>query len=317
MFTFNSRDAHRQLTPARVHLPFQKPIGDILPEKTKTEDDDADPALLRLPAPALRGTWARAYALLTRLVAQVGWDELLKTRSTVFVMEEEYRMQKAQVETRAISGTDDVKGPKVVIHEDGQAVRKSSDDDDASTRGMMSASSTDFRTSVTDKHPSDEPAGVPTIKVSTDDSETRTEDGTQETGETVATRKSVETAETAVNNIQVDPVERPPQSAVGEEEKPLEAHSLTDKEPFSFSNKRLCERWLDNLFMVLYEVSLIFVSAYKQVERSTFFFFVTTGPPRVDYFPRRSRSLQDPACRISQNGPGVGDPGGTWLAVAP
>ena len=26
------------------------------------------------------------------------------------------------------------------------------------------------------------------------------------------------------------------------------------QEPFSFSNKRLCERWLDNLFMVLYEV---------------------------------------------------------------
>lgn len=30
--------------------------------------------------------------------------------------------------------------------------------------------------------------------------------------------------------------------------------AVAEKEPFSFSNKRLCERWLDNLFMVLYEV---------------------------------------------------------------
>lgn len=41
MFTFNGRDAHRNLTPARVHLPFQRSIGDILPERQKTEDDEA------------------------------------------------------------------------------------------------------------------------------------------------------------------------------------------------------------------------------------------------------------------------------------
>ncbi len=57
--------------------------------------DQADIALLRLPAPGLRGTFAKAYALLARLVSQIGWDELLKTRSAVFVMEEEYRAQKA------------------------------------------------------------------------------------------------------------------------------------------------------------------------------------------------------------------------------
>lgn len=39
MFTFNGRDAHRALVPAKVHLPFQRQIGDILPEKTKSEDD--------------------------------------------------------------------------------------------------------------------------------------------------------------------------------------------------------------------------------------------------------------------------------------
>ena len=40
MFTFNGRDAHRPLAVAKVHLPFHRPIGEILPEKQKTEDDE-------------------------------------------------------------------------------------------------------------------------------------------------------------------------------------------------------------------------------------------------------------------------------------
>ena len=40
MFTFNGRDTHRSLQTARVHLPFQRPIGEILPEKQKTSDDE-------------------------------------------------------------------------------------------------------------------------------------------------------------------------------------------------------------------------------------------------------------------------------------
>jgi hypothetical protein len=45
MFTFNGRDAHRNLTPSRVHLPFQRPIGEILPERQKTDDDEVCPLL--------------------------------------------------------------------------------------------------------------------------------------------------------------------------------------------------------------------------------------------------------------------------------
>jgi hypothetical protein len=40
MFTYNGRDTHRNLTTARVHLPFQRSIGEILPEKQKTTDDE-------------------------------------------------------------------------------------------------------------------------------------------------------------------------------------------------------------------------------------------------------------------------------------
>ncbi len=40
MFTYNGRDAHRSLTPARVHLPPKGTIVEILPERIKTEDDE-------------------------------------------------------------------------------------------------------------------------------------------------------------------------------------------------------------------------------------------------------------------------------------
>lgn len=36
----------------------------------------------------------------------------------------------------------------------------------------------------------------------------------------------------------------------------LEGDDPAEESELSFSNKRLCERWLDNLFMVLYEVSV-------------------------------------------------------------
>ena len=40
MFTYNGRDAHRQLPAARIHLPPKGQIIDILPDRSKTEDDE-------------------------------------------------------------------------------------------------------------------------------------------------------------------------------------------------------------------------------------------------------------------------------------
>jgi ChAPs (Chs5p-Arf1p-binding proteins) len=61
--------------------------------------------LLRLPAAALHGTFLQAYALLTKLASKIGWDELLRARSDVFVMEEEYRIAKEAEETKRKSVT--------------------------------------------------------------------------------------------------------------------------------------------------------------------------------------------------------------------
>lgn len=90
MYTYNERDLHRMPTPLRTHLPIKQFIAesDILDEE-RDSDNEADIALLRLPAPSLRGTFSKAYALLTKLVSLIGWDELLRCRSLVFVMEEE------------------------------------------------------------------------------------------------------------------------------------------------------------------------------------------------------------------------------------
>ncbi|KAG2107331.1 Chs5p-Arf1p-binding proteins-domain-containing protein [Suillus cothurnatus] len=249
MFTFNGRDAHRALVPAKVHLPFQRQIGDILPEKTKSDDDVADPALLRLPAPGLRGTWARAYSLLTRLVSDIGWDELLKTRSVVFVMEEEYRMQKAQADIQKVvtsNGARDVNKSDTVIHEDGSVTAGSATlaDDDASTRGMSSP------LSESESKPEIENglnvSAIPIIRVS---SESDTE---REIAE--STRNGIAERDEATESASVQSMtlEKPMQAAAGEEPEPSQS-SNSNQEAFSFTNKRLCERWLDNLFMVLYE----------------------------------------------------------------
>lgn len=249
MFTFNGRDAHRALVPAKVHLPFQRQIGDILPEKTKSEDDVADAALLRLPAPGLRGTWARAYSLLTRLVSVIGWDELLKTRSVVFVMEEEYRMQKAQADIQKVvtsNGARNVNDNVAVIHEDGSVTMGGATlaDDDASTRGMSSP------LSESESKPEIEnglsASAIPIIRVS---SEYDTE---REIAESTRSGIAEQDKATESANAQSLTLEKPVQAAAGEEPEPSQL-SNSNQEAFSFTNKRLCERWLDNLFMVLYE----------------------------------------------------------------
>ncbi|RDB30434.1 Uncharacterized protein C31F10.16 [Hypsizygus marmoreus] len=257
MFTFNGRDAHRPLASAKVHLPFHRAIGEILPDRQKTEDDEADPALQRLPAPGLRGTWARAYSLLTRLVSQIGWDELLKTRSSVFVMEEEYRMQKAQGEINQVANTadgaaenDEGDAGRVLIHEDGtveprQRNSTSTPDDKASTRAIISPtrSSVDANGSTLDVA-----SPIPMIRVSTESDRAKGEE------EDIS---RADTPTVSVNGLPkengVDTLEKPVQAAASEGEKTEGETAPPAQEPFSFSNKRLCERWLDNLFMVLYE----------------------------------------------------------------
>lgn len=270
MFTFNERDLHRMPPPARTHLPIKQYIADsgILDDGYNNNDEDntADPTLLRLPAPSLRGTFKEAYRLLTKLVSVIGWDELLKARSQVFVMEEEYRMQKTGgPEPNGVDpDTPAINGPE------------GEDDDNASTKGLHSA-----RPSVNadQTHPAiadlkdQEDRGrmsvpqspIPTIKVSSESDGERERlvaagvlseklQAEAESAEQNSIAEEGDGAEPLTSDLQRDAagVEKPA-NAAADEDTPASAtsnahaHSAAN---LSFSNKRLCERWLDNLFMV-------------------------------------------------------------------
>lgn len=260
MFTYNERDLHRMPTPARSHLPIKAFIAEsqILDEDS-ARDNEADIALLRLPAPSLRGTFQKAYALLTKLVILVGWDELLKCRSQVFVMEEEYRQQRSMSESTSGQGSSSKqRSPTVEQDETGETTDTSPKNTNSSKRNS----------------PTEEPAHsnpptspIPTITVSMSEEQ--------------AEKPSDESTVPAENGQ--EPLETPPQSPMAREapgvDRPMATHILpsteSKKEPLglgidtgeqsvpvakpapaknAFMNKRLCERWLDNLFMVLYEV---------------------------------------------------------------
>ena len=96
MFTYQDKDAPIMPEPKDFHLP-------TLPE-TRLDEIDSEPeskyseqvhqSLLSLRAAQYKGTFKQAYSILTEMTAKIGWDQLLKIRSNVFVMEEEYRSEK-------------------------------------------------------------------------------------------------------------------------------------------------------------------------------------------------------------------------------
>jgi len=99
MFTYQDKDAPRMPEPLRISLP-------VLPETMCDEIDDSQamgdaelvhPTLRKLHAASFKGTFLKAYILLTQITKRIGWDQLLRIRSQVFVMEEEYRHEKQAV----------------------------------------------------------------------------------------------------------------------------------------------------------------------------------------------------------------------------
>ncbi|CAI4052233.1 exomer complex subunit SKDI_15G4370 [Saccharomyces kudriavzevii IFO 1802] len=79
-----------------LHLPL--PIDVVLDEVTSLNPQDvqkehrsADPMLVNLAASNLKSTFQLAYRLLTEIVQITGWENLLKYRSNIFVMEDEYQ----------------------------------------------------------------------------------------------------------------------------------------------------------------------------------------------------------------------------------
>ena len=96
MFTYQDKDAPRMPEPARVLLPIlPETVLDELDESPQGYDGElVHPSLRKLHAAGYKGTFLKAYSILTEITSKIGWDQLLKIRSQVFVMEEEYRSEK-------------------------------------------------------------------------------------------------------------------------------------------------------------------------------------------------------------------------------
>ncbi|GLI72859.1 bud site selection protein [Penicillium ochrochloron] len=202
MFTYQDKDTPRMPQPSRIMLPIlSESILDEIDEGQPKQGDPHDyvhPSLRKLHAAGYQGTFLKAYNLLTKIAAAIGWDQLLKTRSEVFVMEEEYRVERQHVPKPAQSLEAETNGNLI---EDEKEI---DDDDSGSVSGPGPAESA----------------------TNGNDDETKVKSS----------------------------IERPEQSMASEVVKsgnddPDPSHNAYTQ----FRHKRLCERWLDNLFMVLYE----------------------------------------------------------------
>ena len=211
MFTYQDKDAPRLPEPSKVSLPLApETICDEIDDTgAAPESDVVHPTLRRLAAGNYKGTFHQAYILLTEITKKIGWDQLLKIRSQVFVMEEEYRSEKQadagrtsrNASTVALRGTDT---PQPNGHGEPRVAPAEEDDDDEEAE-------------------SSQPNG------GTDAASSHLEPDVSKPSTSITVRAASETPQ---------PVPPPDPSQM---------------QYTQFQHKRLCERWLDNLFMVLYE----------------------------------------------------------------
>lgn len=214
MFTYQDKDAPRLPEPARVSLPLApETVCDEIDDAGATPpgEDPVHPHLRRLAAGNYKGTFHKAYMLLTEITKKIGWDHLLKIRSQVFVMEEEYRNERQT-------------GPPT---------------------GSRNASTTALRGTDTPQpnghaNPAEETGPTP----STIDSDAQP-NGSETTPSYLDPDVSKPSHTITVRSGAETPQPQPPGVHPND---PANIQAYTQ-----FQHKRLCERWLDNLFMVLYE----------------------------------------------------------------
>ncbi|KAK1969667.1 chaps-domain-containing protein [Colletotrichum sublineola] len=211
MFTYQDKDAPQMPEPKDVHLPTlpETRLDEIDSEPESRYSEQVDASLLNLRAAVYKGTFKQAYSILTEMTSKIGWDQLLKIRSTVFVMEDEYRSEKQEIShTQRNPSTDGLRGTP-----------------DPTTNGDQSDSEKDQ-----DEEEDEENKSKPT--------------DTESTAETLATNGQKEGEAVEKPTHAIDP---------GELKGDADSGAQTDDHLSKLNNKRLCERWLDSLFMVLYE----------------------------------------------------------------
>ncbi|KAI6246728.1 hypothetical protein HI914_04655 [Erysiphe necator] len=197
MFTYQDKDIPVMPEPKDIYLPMlpETRLDEIDSEPESRYSDQVHPSLLSLRATQYKD-----------MTAKIGWDQLLKIRSNVFVMEEEYRSER-----NSSSGLHE---PPTVRNPSMEGLRGSLDKKVNGKDSIDGANGSD-------------------------------KDSDMISPNTISPRSS---RDKAPNHA----VEEPLHTAKPEENK--SKGEETSREQLSrFNNKRLCERWLDSLFMVLYE----------------------------------------------------------------
>jgi Chs5-Arf1p-binding protein BUD7/BCH1 len=219
MFTYQDKDSPRMPEPSRILLP-------LLPESLFDEIDEGQPkqgepydhvhpSLRKLQAATYQGTFLKAYNLLTEIAKAIGWDQLLRTRSQVFVMEEEYRTERKT----ANSG-------------------KTSSSRNASIVGLSGT-----------------PNGATDKESRPDEEEGEADENENDPEASSSSAKPRSNGQIEDSTLDAEKSMHKPEPTVASEvvksgnEDPDPSHSTYSQ----FQNKRLCERWLDSLFMGLYE----------------------------------------------------------------
>ncbi|KAL8888990.1 MAG: hypothetical protein Q9215_003649 [Flavoplaca cf. flavocitrina] len=221
MFTYNDKDFPRMPEPAHVLLPvLRESILDEIDEPTNYDGDQVHHSLRKLHAAGYKGTFLKAYSLLTEITAKIGWDQLLRVRSQVFVMEEEYRSEK---QTGSTQNATNPNASTVALRGTPSPIMNGNTKPKNHPNGGTGSHADDEET-LHEKQIS------PTSPFSPPNSATIADGSIEKPEHTI----TPEIAKSGSDDTSADP--------------PAAAPKYTQ-----IHNKRLCERWLDNLFMVLYE----------------------------------------------------------------
>jgi len=267
-------------------LYYNEENDDSIEDKFK----DVHPDFLKLPGNRLNGTFKKAYNILIRILNNVGWDNLLQYRSKVFIMEEEYKlniqfktpeseekiankekqMNKLQIKKRMqslIRNKQMVESTNSLINEKLNKTMKSNEEAKKEEGdGIITTRITPFSEEVLSdgkgKKKEEEAITEGMSEIKLDDGEDKKEEKEEKV------RIEFDNSENAEKESKVVlKLENEENKTENEENK--ENNETEEDDPSNFlprmhsyrmalTTKRLCERWLDNMFMVLYEDLRVF-----------------------------------------------------------
>ncbi|KAG4095189.1 chaps-domain-containing protein [Neocallimastix lanati (nom. inval.)] len=252
---------------------------------------DVHSDFLKLPGNRLYGTYRRAYNILIRILNNIGWDNLLQYRSKVFIMEEEYKlnvqfkspeseekiankekeMNKLKVKKRMqslIRNKPKLESTNSLINQ--RLNKKTSkaelnkDKKENKENGIITTHITPF-SEETENQKENEKAiteGVNEINLNKEkpqeiNEKVKIEFDNKENAEKeskVVLKFENEEALHSKENLNINFDEENNE----EENDPSQDLPRIHSYKMALTTKRLCERWLDNMFMVLYEDLRVF-----------------------------------------------------------